>query len=257
MVRVEARTGGGPGAARLWYRHRRQSPEGRPTLELANLPTARAFIFPAPMADPSRYPIPAERCRAEETVDRSRFICSLARAESVEHAQAFIREVSAEFGDATHNCWAYVIGAPGSTARIGMSDDGEPHGTAGRPMLTVLLHSGVGEIVAVVTRYYGGTKLGTGGLVRAYSLAVQSALAILPQRERVDYAALSVRVGYAQFSAVQHVLPALEAAIDSEAYGEHVTLALRVPVQQLDALRTAISNATHGQAIFTENDAAP
>lgn len=204
------------------------------------------------MADPLRYPIPADRCRADETIERSRFICTIARAESPDDAQAFIREIAGEFSDATHNCWAYVAGAPGSTARVGMSDDGEPHGTAGRPMLHVLLHSGVGEIVAVVTRYYGGTKLGTGGLVRAYSLAVQSALVILPQRERVDYAALSVSIGYAQLSAVQHTLPALEAEIVSDAFAEQVTLNLRVPVQQMHALRMAIDNATSGQAVFTE-----
>src|SRR4051812_21661975 len=115
-----------------------------------------------------RYPIPAARHRAELTIERSRFICTIAHAAEPDDAHAFIREMNAEFGDATHNCWAFVAGPPGDTNRIGMSDDGEPHGTAGRPMLTVLTHSGVGDIVAVVTRYYGGTKLGTGGLVKAY-----------------------------------------------------------------------------------------
>ncbi|NCW45442.1 MAG: YigZ family protein, partial [Gemmatimonadaceae bacterium] len=112
----------------------------------------------------ARYQVPRERHRVEQVIDRSRFICTVERVQSVEEAQAFVRAMNAEFADATHNCWAYVVGAPGSTDRIGMSDDGEPHGTAGRPMLTVLQHCGVGEIAAVVTRYYGGTKLGTGGL---------------------------------------------------------------------------------------------
>jgi putative IMPACT (imprinted ancient) family translation regulator len=103
------------------------------------------------MAAPHRYPIPADRARAEDLIDRSRFICSVARAETAADAQAFIREISAEFPDATHHCWAYVAGPPGSTTHIGMSDDGEPHGTAGRPMLTVLLHANLGEVVAVVT----------------------------------------------------------------------------------------------------------
>jgi Uncharacterized protein family UPF0029 len=131
--------------------------------------------------DPARYPVPAQQHRVEQVIDRSRFICTVARVQSSEEAQAFIKTMNAEFPDATHNCWAYVVGAPGSTDRVGMSDDGEPHGTAGRPMLTVLLHSGVGEIAAVVTRYYGGTKLGTGGLVKAYSGAVQEALAGMPR----------------------------------------------------------------------------
>lgn len=207
------------------------------------------------MSDASRYPIPTERARAETVIDRSRFICSLARAESPEAAQAFIRELNAEFPDATHNCWAYVAGAPGDTARIGMSDDGEPHGTAGRPMLTVLLHSGVGEIVAVVTRYFGGTKLGTGGLVRAYSAAVQAALAVLETRERVDYGSLRVVVAYAHFATVQHLLPSFEAEIVTDSFAEDVTLDLKVPLQQLSLLRAALENATSGQAGFPADQA--
>jgi len=107
-----------------------------------------------------RYHIPAGAVRVEEEIKRSRFITSLAPAPTVEAARALIAAVSAEFADANHNCWAYVVGPPGSTGQIGMSDDGEPHGTAGRPMLNVLLHSGIGDIVAVVTRYFGGTLLG-------------------------------------------------------------------------------------------------
>ena len=103
--------------------------------------------------------------------------------------------MNVEFPDATHNCWAYVAGPPASTGRVGMSDAGEPHGTAGRPMLTVLLHSGVGEIAAVVTRYYGGIKLGTGGLVKAYGGAVLAALEALPRVERIDYVDAALSIG--------------------------------------------------------------
>ncbi len=138
----------------------------------------------------ARYPIPAAQHRTEEEIRRSRFITTLAHAPTVEDARAVIADVSREFGDASHNCWAYVVGPPGNTAQVGMSDDGEPHGTAGRPMLTVLLHSGVGEIVAVVTRYFGGTLLGKGGLVKAYSGGVQYALETLPLGERVEKAHL-------------------------------------------------------------------
>ena len=100
-----------------------------------------------------RYPIPAGEHRAQQEISRSRFIATIAPAATVEDAQAFIARMRAEFPDATHNCWAFVVGPPGSTGRVGMSDDGEPHGTAGRPMLTVLLHSGVGAGAAVGTRY--------------------------------------------------------------------------------------------------------
>ena len=104
---------------------------------------------------------PGQIHRAEETIHRSRFIVTIARVTSPEEAKAFIEEVRTEHAQATHNCWAFVAGSPGSTAHVGASDDGEPKGTAGRPMLTVLLHCGVGEIAAVVTRYFGGILLGT------------------------------------------------------------------------------------------------
>lgn len=208
------------------------------------------------MANTLRYPVPAGRCRVEDTIDRSRFICTVARASSPEDAHRFIREVTHEFPDATHNCWAFVAGAPGSSSRIGMSDDGEPHGTAGRPMLTVLLHSGVGEIVVVVTRFYGGTKLGTGGLVRAYSGAVQSARQHLATEERVEWAELGVIIGYAHLAAVLHQLHSCEATISREAFAEDVTLHLRVPVELRESLRAIISDSTSGQVVFLD-DALP
>ncbi len=135
-----------------------------------------------------------------------------------------------------------------------MSDDGEPHGTAGRPMLTALLHSGVGEIVAVVTRYYGGTKLGTGGLSRAYSGAVQAALLELVTVERIDYRQFTVVIGYHQISAVRYLLPSFEATVASELFGESVTLGLRAPHERCPALRAAVANATQGAAIFVDED---
>ncbi|MCC6929388.1 MAG: YigZ family protein [Gemmatimonadaceae bacterium] len=202
------------------------------------------------MTAADRYPIPAARARAELVIERSRFVCTVSRAESPEAAHAFIREMQREFEDATHNCWAFVAGPPGSSARIGMSDDGEPHGTAGRPMLTVLMHSGVGEIVAVVTRHYGGTKLGTGGLVRAYSAAVQEALARLERRERVETVDVKLRVGYAAFAAVRNLLPGHEGELLDERFGDNVELLVRVPASNVDALRVAVGNATSGQGTF-------
>lgn len=195
-----------------------------------------------------RYAVPAARARTEVSISRSRFICTVERATTVDDAQAFIREMNVEFADATHNCWAYVVGAPGSTSRVGMSDAGEPHGTAGRPMLTVLLHSGVGDVVAVVTRYYGGTKLGTGGLVKAYSGAVQQALESMPRTEHMEYATLIVSIPYAAISAVRHVFPAHEATLDAESYGERAQLRVRLPAANADAFRIAVRNATAGQA---------
>ena len=127
---------------------------------------------------------PGEVFRVEQTIKRSRFIASVGHTPGVEEAKAFIEQITAEFEDARHNCWAYCAGAAGSTDRIGASDDGEPHGTAGRPMLTAVTHSGIGEVTVVVTRYFGGILLGTGGLVKAYQSSVKMALEGVPTRVR-------------------------------------------------------------------------
>lgn len=196
-----------------------------------------------------RYPVPASRHRTELEIERSVFLCTISRAESVGEAQAFVREMQQEFADATHNCWAYLCGEPGSTSHIGLSDDGEPHGTAGRPMLTVLLHSGVGEIAAVVTRWYGGTKLGTGGLSRAYSGAVQQTLATLSTVQRVDTIDVRVIVDYGAVTPVRQLLAALDAQICDEQYAEQVTYELKIARDVEASLRTQLADLTRGQAI--------
>ena len=208
-----------------------------------------------PVGDPARYPVPAQQHRVEQVIDRSRFICTVTRVQSSEEAQAFIKAMNAEFPDATHNCWAYVVGAPGSTDRVGMSDDGEPHGTAGRPMLTVLLHSGVGEIAAVVTRYYGGTKLGTGGLVKAYGGAVQQAMAAMPRAERVDSVDLTVHVGYGAIGALQQLWPEFDAELLEQRFEVDAEFSVRVPRVRMAALERAIQNATRGTAVVSLFDA--
>lgn len=201
------------------------------------------------MTNPGRYPIPASVHRATEEILRSRFITTVGHTPTVEAARAFIATVSAEFTDASHNCWAYLIGAPGVTAQIGMSDDGEPHGTAGRPMLTVLLHSGVGDLCAVVTRYFGGTLLGKGGLVKAYSGGVQLALASLPLTERVPKAVATLLFDYTNVSPIQRLLPDFEAELLSEEYAADVAYQISLPIEQLAPLTTAITELTNGQAL--------
>ncbi|MFW6331337.1 MAG: YigZ family protein, partial [Gemmatimonadota bacterium] len=175
-------------------------------------------------ASAGRYPVPGARHRVEESIRRSRFITTVARAATGGDAHAFIDGIRAEFPDTTHNCWAFVAGPPGSTADVGMSDDGEPHGTVGRPMLEALLHSGVGEIAAVVTRYYGGVKLGKGGLQRAYSGGVQLALESMPRAERVRRVALWVAMEYAARDPVERVAHELDAVVTDEEYGAEVRL---------------------------------
>ncbi len=197
-----------------------------------------------------RYPIPARRHRVEEEIRRSRFITTVDCAPTVEDARAFIQDIRAEFPDATHNVWAYLVGPPGSTARAGYSDDGEPHGTAGRPAYTVLLHSGVGDIVAVITRYFGGTKLGKGGLVRAYSGGVKLALETLPLAERRAMMDVDVILPYAFVTPLQRMLPDYEAEALAEDYGADVSYRLRLPQERVAAFSEALIGLTNGAALI-------
>jgi len=209
------------------------------------------------MTSPVRYPVPARRARVEDDVKNSRFIATIAPAASVDAARAFIESVRGEFPDATHNCWAYVVGAPGTTHHNGASDDGEPGGTAGRPMLSALLASGVGDVAAVVTRYFGGTKLGRGGLLRAYRGAVLRALGDLELAERVAMVTLSVTVPYAMVDAVRRTVTSGPAAarVDGESYGSDVMLSIVVPEDEVPAFRDALADATGGAARVDVEDA--
>ena len=197
------------------------------------------------------YPVPAGLHRVELVIDHSRFIASIARAESPADARRFIDEIRVEFSDATHNCWAYVCGRPGDTAAIGMSDAGEPRGTAGRPMLDVLLHSGIGEIAAVVTRYYGGTKLGTGGLVKAYGGSVQHALATLPTTRHVVRVTALIEAGYADVDVLRRTLAEFDGQLLAEEYGERVRYSAAVPQQLWAAFADALADRTAGRASMT------
>lgn len=203
------------------------------------------------MSDPTRFAVPARVHRVEESIQRSRFITTLAHAPDADAAHAFVDTVRDEFPDATHNCWAFVAGPPGSTTHVGMSDDGEPHGTAGRPMLTALLHGGVGEIVAVCTRYFGGTKLGTGGLSRAYSGGVVRALESLPVEEKVERVPVHLEVGYPDVDAVQRLIAEKELVVLEESFGAEVRYRLGVPVDEVEALGRRIADLTRGEGKLT------
>jgi uncharacterized YigZ family protein len=183
----------------------------------------------------------------DETIQRSRFVTTLAHAPDTQAAHAFVARIREEFPEATHHCWAFVAGPPGSTSRIGMSDDGEPHGTAGRPMLTTLLHGGVGEVVAVCARWFGGVKLGTGGLGRAYAGGVKLALASLPTEERVERVGLHVSVGYAHIDAVRRSCEEMDVLVRAEEYGAEASFDCLVPARSIDAFRRAVADASRGE----------
>lgn len=211
------------------------------------------------MTTSPRYPIPAERFRSEIEVDRSRFITTVQPVASADQAQVFIAAIKAEFPDANHNCWAYLAGSPGSTDQVGMSDDGEPHGTAGKPMLTALQYSGLGDTAVVVTRYFGGIKLGKGGMVKAYTAAVKTALEQMPRSERVDWLHLQATIAYALVTPFKRCLTEFEVEILDTDYGELVSYRMRLPKERKDLFRCMFDDLTAGQGaleVFTMNTTA-
>ena len=202
----------------------------------------------------SRYPIPTDRYRCEIEVERSRFITTVKPVTNPDEAQRFIAAIKAEFPDANHNCWAYLVGPPGSTDRIGMSDDGEPHGAAGKPMLTVLQYSGLGDTVVVVTRYFGGIKLGKGGMVKAYTAAVKAALDQLPRSERIDWVHLQATIDYALVTPFERRMAEFELEILDTDYGERVSHQIRLPKEREEAFRSMFDDLTAGQGMLVSPD---
>lgn len=201
---------------------------------------------------PSSYLVPdlapGQYHRAEETIRRSRFIVTMARVTSPAEAKAFVEAIRAEHAHATHNCWAYNAGAPGDTAQVGASDDGEPKGTAGRPMLTAILHGNVGEVAAVVTRYFGGILLGTGGLVRAYQGSVKLGLESLPTRMREEMVRFVISVEPQQSSDVEHLLARCGGRILSTDFTFDAAYEVLVPQEAADAFERELIDATAGAA---------
>lgn len=179
---------------------------------------------------------------------KSRFIASVRRCESEEEAAAFIEETKKKYWDAKHNCSAFVIGSRGELTRC--SDDGEPSGTAGRPMLEVLLGAGLRNVCAVVTRYFGGVLLGTGGLARAYTQAVKAALEnCAVGRMRAGYE-VRVTTDYNSVGKILYLLGNLGMEPISGEYTEKVVLRLQVAAEELEQLRRDVVEATSGKVVF-------
>lgn len=197
---------------------------------------------------PGAYPVPSGIHRVESVVRRSRFVTTVGRATHPDAAHAIIARIRDEFPDATHCCWAFVAGPPGSTRSVGMSDAGEPHGTAGRPMLTALLHGGVGEIVAVCSRWFGGTKLGTGGLARAYTSGVTLALGSLPTALQRTVRLVEIELAYPHVDPLQHLLLDLDAEVIAEEYGARVRYRVAVPSARLEEFRGRLADLSRGDA---------
>lgn len=199
----------------------------------------------------SRFPIPeatGDEPWVTQLIERkSRFLAQTCQCSTRLESREFWLRIQSRHPDAAHNCWAFVAGAPGDTANIGYSDDGEPKGTAGKPMLNALLHCGIGQICVVVSRWFGGIKLGTGGLARAYQDAVLLNLESLPVVKSVPKSRWLIRANYAMLPVIQRILPKFEAEIEQTVYEADAELTVSVPVDRLDAFEPALISATSGQ----------
>lgn len=198
------------------------------------------------MSQPIRYQAPSGVVQVEDTIKRSRFVGTAGPAATVDEAQAFVAHLRERYRDATHNAWAFAVGVGDSAVR-GMSDDGEPSGTAGQPILARIDGSGLGDLVVVVTRYFGGTKLGTGGLVRAYGGVAGQAISALELVEKVRTRRIDLEdVHYSHYGPLRGIIDAHDAQVIDEEFGEAVWMRVVVPLDRLKPFAQAVRDATAG-----------
>lgn len=192
------------------------------------------------------YSVPVGPAEVTLRFKNSRFIGVAGPAPDVEAAKAFVGAARARFPDASHHCYAYAVGH-GATVLHGMSDDGEPSGTAGRPMLAVVQGAGVGDLVVVAVRYFGGTKLGTGGLVKAYTETAQTAVVALTTEAKVDRIAARLILPYDLHGSCCQVLARWEVAVEAEDFADQVRLSVSLAAEDLQQLQRELADATSGR----------
>ncbi|MDG9666644.1 YigZ family protein [Hahella sp. CR1] len=183
------------------------------------------------------YFAPAAAVETVSEVKKSRFITRAGYADSREAAMMMLAQAKQDYPDAGHHCWAYLLGNPKSAQSAAMSDDGEPSGTAGKPILNVLQHKGVGDVMVIVIRYFGGVKLGAGGLVRAYSGAAQQAMVELPVQLRETLASISLSCDFRHEQVLRLWLDQHGARNVAAEYAEHVMLSAELSQDKLTALQ--------------------
>lgn len=183
---------------------------------------------------------------------KSRFIANIKPVTSQEEATSYINEIKKQYWDARHNCSAYVIGDDGSKTKC--SDDGEPSGTAGRPMLEVLTGEGITNVCVVVTRYFGGTLLGTGGLIRAYQSAVKEGLKNCSVLRKISGVVLKVDCDYTDFGRIQFLCTQNEYNIMSTDYGENVKVGIIIPDEKVQDAIAKIKDASGGRAVINDDE---
>jgi uncharacterized YigZ family protein len=187
------------------------------------------------------YAIPAGLATAEIEIKKSRFIAFAQHIVSRETGLEWLQQLKQTYPDARHHCWAYQLGNPACATNAGMGDDGEPSGTAGKPILNVLQHKNVGDVMIVVVRYFGGVKLGAGGLTRAYGQAAQAVMEVLPIQQQIDLTDCEVLADFSQEQAIRHQLSLLEGTIQQVQYGAQVQMLIALPTEQLDTFKTFLA----------------
>lgn len=185
------------------------------------------------------YRIPRGRVRTELRVSNSRFVATAGPVFSQKEARAFVRSIRGEMPDATHHVHAFRVGH-GASVTEGLSDDGEPSGTAGPPVMAVLRGSDIGDAAVVITRYFGGTKLGTGGLVAAYTRAAQLVLEVLETEEKVQRVCGEVLIPYAVLNPMLRIIGAHDGSVEEQDFAGGVRLRFRLPREQWPALTAAV-----------------
>jgi len=200
----------------------------------------------------SGYLTPIAPCTGELEVKRSRFITYLNRANNRDQALAYLANIRQQHPQARHVCWAYIAGPPDTTVRS-MSDDGEPSGTAGRPMLAALEHSGLGEVVVAVVRYFGGVKLGTGGLQRAYSEAVTSVLATCATELKRALSVCEFELDFQDEAVLRHLLAGVEGEVVHAEYATRVRMLVTLPNNNFEQLQRELAAMTAGRAVLVAN----
>lgn len=193
------------------------------------------------------FPVPAAELEYGEEIKKSRFLTQLRHTAGKVEAKAWIAQVRAQHPQARHCCWAHVAGEPGDGQAYGFSDDGEPAGTAGKPLLNLLLGSGLGQITVIVVRYYGGIKLGTGGLVRAYGHGVAELLKQMSTRWVVATQGFDVRCGYEDLALCQWAMDLVACESIEVSYGEQIRLRGLCPCDEMCEFETVLRNRSHGR----------
>jgi len=182
-------------------------------------------------------------------IKKSKFIARLCLAVDRAEAMLVLEQAKKDYPDARHHCWAYLIGSPNSPKLIAMSDDGEPSGTAGKPILNVMQHKEVGDVMLVVTRYFGGIKLGAGGLVRAYSHAAQQAYDQAPTQLLVQLEKHSLNCDFADEQSIRHWLSLHKGEILNATYTQHVTLNIALDEESLPEVRKFLGAFKNAQLL--------